>query len=116
MERNGVSEAQAIGHAWTEFKRQKDGSIVIEINEMQAVRISLKYRDSGPYLMVETRRGGTGETMGACLRAAGMAQQFKSILQAHNDLGDLLGASRSFLLREEAKERAPDTSHMSGPK
>ncbi|MCB1534877.1 MAG: hypothetical protein KDJ44_09165 [Rhodoblastus sp.] len=48
----------------------------------------------------------TGETMGACQRAASLVAQFDKMLQAHNALGELLGSGRQYLTRSEQSERA----------
>jgi len=89
--------SKAIGHAWAEFETC-EGAIIVRINSHDAYRISLKYKESGPYLAIDVVRGGTGETMGNCERIANVVQQYGKILEAHNALGDLLQSSRRFAL------------------
>lgn len=98
-----TASAKAIGHAWAGWET-RDGAIVIQINRHDAFRITLKYRETGPYLAVEVVRGGTGETSGHCERVAEVVQRYEEILKAHNALGDLLQSCRRFALPSTQRE------------
>jgi hypothetical protein len=96
--------SKAIGHAWVEFKKCPAG-FLIEVNDKPALRISIKYRETGPYLSVE-QAPGTGETMGSCIRTAGMVQHYVAILEAHDSLGKKLHSARSFIITDEERALA----------
>lgn len=101
---DAISASKASGHAWVEFKRD-DGSVTVLVNDIPALRFSIRYRESGPFIFVE-QAPGTSESMGDCLRTAGMVKHYVEILEAHNVLGDHLHAARSFLISDEQREAA----------
>lgn len=100
-ETSASGQSKAIGHAWVEFKECPAG-LMIKVNEVPAYRISIKYRESGPYLAVEVAPG-TGETMGSCVRTAAMVKHYAEILESHNELGEKLHSARSFVISEDER-------------
>lgn len=101
IESHAEGEGKAVSHALVEWEK-RDGCVVVKINGSRALRFQIKYREDGPYLSVEQNHfSHTGETYGACTNAGHIASKFNSILEAHNKLGDLLGASRSFILAND---------------
>lgn len=94
-ENTGSAASKAVGGAWVEFKHCPAG-LVISVNEKPALRISIKYLATGPYLAVEAAPG-SGETMGTCVRTAAMVKHYEKILDAHNQLGEHLHSARSFV-------------------
>lgn len=107
-ETSAICGGKAIGHAWVQFKQCPAG-VVIEINQAPALRISIKYRETGPYLAVE-QAPGSGEVMGSCIRTAGMVKHYVAILEAHNKLGEVLHSARSFAISPEERALAPADS------
>ena len=98
--------SKAYGHAWVDFHREP-ARVVVKVNEVPALRLSIKYRESGPYLCIE-QAPGSDETMGSCIRTATMVKHYADILDAHNKTGKYLHAARSFIITDE--ERALATS------
>jgi hypothetical protein len=96
--------SKAIGHAWVEFKKCPAGFLV-QVNDKPALRFSIKYRETGPYLCVE-QAPGTNETAGSCIRTAGMVQHYAAILEAHDNLGKKLHSARSFIITDEERALA----------
>ena len=99
----GAAASKAIGGVWVEFKGLPEASplpqgVVVSVNERSALRISIKYSATGPYLAIEVAPG-SGESMGTCIRTAGMVKDYEKILAAHNELGEFLHSARSFVLK-----------------
>lgn len=100
--------SKACGHAWVDFKRTPAGTpagAVVTVNGVDALRLSIKYRENGPYLCVE-QAPGSAETMGSCIRTAAMVKHYAAILDAHNKTGEYLHSARMFIITDEERALA----------
>lgn len=103
-ETHAEGASKAVGHAWVDFKRCPAG-VVVEVNRMPALRFSIKYRESGPYLCIE-QAPGSSESMGSCMRTAGMVKHYAEILEMHNKIGEVMHSARSFVITDEERALA----------
>ena len=79
-ESNATGASKAIASAWVQFEHTQSG-VVVQVNEKPALRISIKYRETGPYLAVEIAPG-SGESMGSCIKTAKMVKHYEQILES----------------------------------
>ena len=98
---NAEGASKAAGHAWVDFKRCPAG-VVVKVNQAPALRFSIKYRESGPYLCIE-QAPGSSESMGSCMRTAGMVKHYAALLEMHNKIGEVMHSARSFVITDEER-------------
>lgn len=93
---------QALGHAWVEWRVVDDTTAAVSINS----HVALAFRVIvGRLYVAELRTAATKESRAACERAAGVAARYDALLDAHNDLSELLGGVRRFIQASERNER-----------